>query len=147
MGSTSDRDVEMAPPKSGGKRGTVDGASVQNLVKFSIRATPLPKEIWDFLQDNLAIIRKLQQGRTSQDVTNGSPDLGADDEFEEVDFQGELIKRPTVKPTEFWTKLTECCDKAGGEWVGILDSIWAFGPQRKGTCLLIDARNQENKRS
>lgn len=141
----------MAPPKSGGKRGTVNGASVHNLVKFTIRASPIPQIIWEYLQDNLAIIRKLQQDGGSQESTNSATETGTDEhaeeDIEEMDLHGELIKRPTVRLTQFWTKLSECCREVGGEWTGIADNIWAFGPQRMGSCLLVDARNQSNKRS
>lgn len=141
----------MAPPKSGGKRGTVNGASIHNLVKFSIRASPLPLELRKFLQDNLAIIRKLHQDKSSQEIANGDNEATGDEhieeDIEEMDLYGELIKGPTVKPNQFWTKLTECCRKVGGEWTGIVDNIWAFGPQRMGSCLLIDARNQGNRKS
>ena len=46
-----------------------------------------------------------------------------------------------MKMEEFWTSLAEKCKAAGGEWADIVENIWAFGPQRMGTCLLIDARS------
>ena len=62
------------------------------------------------------------------------------DEADEVDRQGEIIKRPTVRPEEFWTVLQQKCTEAGGEWASVVERLWAFGPQRAGTCVFVDAR-------
>ncbi|KAL4251899.1 Translation elongation factor 2 [Abortiporus biennis] len=133
---------DMAPPKfTGGKRGAVPGASVNDIVKFTIRASPLPSELWTFLQDNLAIIRQIHNEGINADDTEHSRDEQADEDIEEMDLQGEFIRRPTVKPGQFWTELEKICKRCGGEWDDILDRIRAFGPQNMGTCLLIDSRS------
>src|SRR6267142_2024842 len=50
----------MAPPKTPGHpRGTVHGASFQNLVTFTIRAVPIPDIIVEFLRSNLTVIKRL----------------------------------------------------------------------------------------
>lgn len=30
--------------------------------------------------------------------------------------------------------------RLGGEWADVVDRVWAFGPQRVGSCMLIDSR-------
>ena len=133
--------VDMAPPKTpNAKRGTMHGAAAQNLAKFTIRAAPLPAPILEFLLDNLAILRRMQQERKEGegDSSNADEEEGAGDE--DYDVQGEYIKKPTIKAEAFWPSLQEKCKEVGGEWADIVEKIWAFGPQRMGTCLLIDAR-------
>lgn len=131
----------MAPPKFGsGKRGVINSATVRDLVKFTIRAAPVPREILQFLQDNLAILRQMERDKSSK-INDQISAAAEDNTEEEVDLQGELIKRPTIKPDEFWPILVSICDKMGSEWGNIKERLIAFGPQRAGTCLLLDARN------
>ncbi|KAI1789569.1 translation elongation factor 2 [Ganoderma leucocontextum] len=138
------KSVDMAPPKTlNAKRGTIHGAAAQNLAKFIVRASPLPSSILEFLLDNLAILRHMRLERKagqadSSNNTEGEDEMAGGDE--DYDVQGEYIKKPTVKAEEFWNVLAERCTAAGGEWADVVEKIWAFGPQRKGTCLLIDAR-------
>lgn len=133
----------MAPPKTpNAKRGTVHGTAAQNLAKFTIRAAPLPAVILEFLLDNLAILRRMQQerkaGEADGELLVGDDETHADEDY---DVQGEYIKKPTIKAEQFWPALHEKCKEVGGEWGDVVDRIWAFGPQRMGTCLLIDARS------
>lgn len=138
----------MAPPRFGGtRRGTVVVSSAQGLLKFSIRAAPLPKNIWDFLKDNLALLRRMRQERKSREESTTTEisaveDDSEDDDIDEVDLQGEIIRRPTVRPDEFWRVFEQKCTEAGGDWVGLADKVWEFGPQGAGTCLLLDARTE-----
>lgn len=132
---------DMAPQKTpNAKRGTIHGAAAQNLVKFTIRAAPLPTVVLEFLLDNLAIPRRMQQERKAGegDRSTAEEDDGLGDE--DFDVQGEYIKKPTIKTEEFWPLLHEKCKQAGADWADVTDRIWAFGPRRMGTCLLIDAR-------
>ncbi|OSD07147.1 translation elongation factor 2 [Trametes coccinea BRFM310] len=130
---------DMAPPKTpGAKRGTIHGAAAHDLVKFTIRAVPLPAVIYEFLVDNLAILRRMQQERKAGEEAGEVQADGEDDE--NYDVQGDYIKKPTVKAEQFWPALEEKCREAGGEWADVADKIWAFGPQQMGTCLLIDTR-------
>ena len=135
----------MAAPKTpNAKRGTVHGAAAQNLAKFTVRAAPLPAPILEFLLDNLAILRRMQQerraGEEDGDNTAGDEEAPADEDY---DIQGEYIKKPTIKAEQFWSALNDKCKEAGGEWTDIADKIMAFGPQRMGTCLLVDARSDQ----
>ncbi|KAI0667587.1 translation elongation factor 2 [Trametes maxima] len=137
---TAVKGIDMAPPKTpNSKRGTVHSASAHDLVKFTIRASPLHPVIFEFLVDNLAILRRMQQERKAGEAEGkNEDDEGADDE--DFDMQGEYIKKPTIKAEQFWPLLQEKCKEAGGEWADIVEKIWAFGPQRMGSCLLIDSR-------
>lgn len=143
----------MAPPKNPSlPRGTVLGASAQSVVKFKIRAVPLPRAILDFIQDNLLVLRKILRERklkeeaASSSMRNGSssqPLEGDEDDLVEgVSLHGDVFKKPTVKPEEFWTGLEAACKRAGVEWQCLADKIWAFGPQTAGGCVLVDARKE-----
>ena len=133
----------MAPPKNAGQpRGTTKGSSSNNLVNFTIRASPLPRPILDFLLDNIAILRKLERDRKGLDT---SSEEEAEEESVEVD--GEITRKPTVKADQFWSALEEVLKSAGGEWAGILEQIWSFGPRQAGGCILIDSRKSGTIRS
>ncbi|KAI0356432.1 translation elongation factor 2 [Trametes cingulata] len=139
---TAIKGVDMAPPKTpNARRGTIHGAAAHDLVKFTIRAAPLHPVIHEFLVDNLAILRRMQQERKAGEEENkGEEEDGAAEDDENYDVQGDYIKKPTVKAEQFWQTLEEKCRQAGGEWSDVVDKIWAFGPQRMGSCLLIDSR-------
>lgn len=149
---TAVKGTDMAPPKSGNaKRGTMRGASAMNLVRCTIRAAPLPKEVWEFLRDNLALLRQMNQERKYREEAEIIPtrevtDTDGGDE-DEVDLHGEVIKRPSVKPDEFWRVFQDVCAKAGGEWADMVEKLWAFGPQRAGTCVLVDSRAEGQSNS
>lgn len=128
----------MAPTKTpGAPRGMIKGASTQNIVSFVIRASPIPASLLEFILDNVATLKKLQHDRK----------LGQEGEIEEaeeeesvVDKYGDVVRKPSVKPEQFWDVFRNKCKEVGGEWEGIVEKVWAFGPQRAGGCLLIDAR-------
>lgn len=132
----------MAAPKFSTKRGVVNGASAQNLVKFSIRASPLPKSLLDFILSNITNLKKLQLERESKDINSSSavPDGPDFDDSDRMDTYGEVARKPTVTADLFWAALEKECKNLGGEWGDIVDRIWAFGPQRAGGCILVDAR-------
>lgn len=149
---------DMAPPKTpNAPRGTVHGSATHGVVKFTIRASPLPEEIVEFVQNNLLVLRKLLRERKLKDQSSeekGQEEQQQQKEEEEddeliegVSLHGEVIGKPTVKPEEFWSVFGEVCKKLGGEWEGIADRVWAFGPRTAGGCLLIDARKGEARRS
>ena len=124
----------------------MQAVSALGLVKCTIRAVPLPQDIWNFLRDNLALLRRMQQERKSrQEVDDGIIEESQSlDDVEDggVDLQGEVIKKPTIKLEDFWTAFRDICVKAGGDWVDLVEKLWAFGPQRAGTCVLVDSRTE-----
>ncbi|KAG1743303.1 P-loop containing nucleoside triphosphate hydrolase protein [Suillus paluster] len=130
---------DMAPPKTqNAPRGTIKGASSQNLVTFSIRSAPVPDVILQFLLHNLTTLRALQEdGQTNRD-TSSSIDIVSESEL--VGAQGDVLHTPSVRADQFWNALEEKCNEAGGEWVNMCDRIWAFGPRHAGGCVLIDCR-------
>ncbi|KAG2060628.1 P-loop containing nucleoside triphosphate hydrolase protein [Suillus hirtellus] len=131
---------DMAPSKiPNAARGTIKGASTQNLVTFSIRSAPVPSIILQFLLHNLTTLRALQRdGQTSRDTSSNSIDIVSESEL--VGVQGDVLHTPSVKADQFWNALEEKCNEAGGEWVDICDKIWSFGPHHAGGCILIDYR-------
>lgn len=132
----------MAPPKTPhAARGTIKCASSQNIVSLTIRAVPLPDIILQFILQNLTTLRTLLQNRNSTSLdTSDSGNIPA---MGHSGMQGDVLHTPSVKPEQFWSALTEKCNEAGGEWSGIVDRIWAFGPGGAGGCVLIDARKEE----
>ena len=136
----------MAPPKSGGKRGTINGASVHNIAKFTIRASPLPKSIWEFLETNHTVIRQLhRESRSKKDPSQR--EVTFEEDQDDMDLQGEVYRQPTVDGAQFWPALEEVCKKCGGEWVDVVNKIVAFGPKKVGTCLLLDARKDSQQQN
>jgi ribosome assembly protein 1 len=129
----------------------MQGASALNIVKCTIRATPLPNKIWDFLRDNLALLRNMQPERQSQERTGSDTrekiqdDEDGDDE--ELYLQGDVIRQPNIKAEEFWTVFQAMCMEIGGEWIDLTEKLWAFGPQRAGTCILVDSRTEGHRNS
>ncbi len=125
----------MAPTKTpNAPRGTIKGSSSQQVVSFTIRASPMPKPILEFILENLEVWRVLQHSR---EVKQGN----APEKDEQVENYGDVVRRPTVTPEHFWDTFAEKCKEAGGEWVNVADKTWAFGPQKAGACLLVDSRS------
>lgn len=132
--------VDMAPTKTpNATRGTMHGVSSLNMVKFTVRASPLPRPILDFVLQNLVILKKFQHDRKAED-SQESQDKAMAEEQDGVDIHGDIVRKPSVTPELFWSALQKICDEVGGEWNGIVEKLWAFGPQKAGGCLLIDAR-------
>ncbi|THV03832.1 P-loop containing nucleoside triphosphate hydrolase protein [Dendrothele bispora CBS 962.96] len=136
---TAVKGIDMAPPKTASSpRGTIKGSSAQGIVNFTIRASPLPRLILEFILKNALILKKLVQERRGGD--------GGETEYEQADDlaanndRGDIIQKSDVKPDQFWSELERVCKEAGGEWEKVPEKIWAFGPQKVGGCILIDAR-------
>ena len=124
---------DMAPTKTpGAPRGTIIGQSTNGVVTFTIRAVPLPRKLLQFVMENISVLKALH--RSSQE---GIPQEEVNDV---VDNYGEIIQKATTTPELFWDALGQKCKEVGGEWVDIVDKVWSFGPQRAGSCLLIDNR-------
>ncbi|KAF7299201.1 hypothetical protein MIND_00868800 [Mycena indigotica] len=132
---TAVKATDMAPPKTpNATRGTMLGTSSQGVVSFTIRASPIPRPILDFILQNLAILKTLQQtGKGSTEEQDG------DDEQANI-IDGTVMRKPSVQPEKFWTTLHEKCTQVGGEWIDVVERIWSFGPQNAGGCILIDSR-------
>ncbi|KAH9065387.1 P-loop containing nucleoside triphosphate hydrolase protein [Lactarius vividus] len=140
---TAVKGPDMAPPKTpGAPRGTVHGSGFQNLVTFTIRAAPLPDLVADFLRSNLTIVK-----RRLADRSHSVGATSVEDEADEAATVGDILRVPTVHPEQFWDAFQTKCEEAGPEWAGIVDNIWAMGPQAAGECLLIDSRKNQERQS
>jgi ribosome assembly protein 1 len=136
--------TEMAPSKTpNAPRGTVKGTAYHNIIKFTIRAAPLPEDIIHFILDNVANLKQLQDERRMGHPLSraDASDIGDD----EGDVRGDITRKPSVRLDEFWDVLAKTCEAAGGDWKDVTERIWSFGPQRAGGCLLIDARNKPSQ--
>ncbi|KAF5382529.1 hypothetical protein D9615_002805 [Tricholomella constricta] len=131
---------DMAPTKTpNASRGTIHGASSSNIVQFTIRASPLPQEILNFVLQNLSILNEFQHDRRAKDSAEAQEKALAEEQYG-VDIYGDIVRKPSVSPELFWEALQKVCEEVGGEWGDVAERIWAFGPQKAGGCLLIDAR-------
>ncbi|KAJ7459683.1 P-loop containing nucleoside triphosphate hydrolase protein [Mycena latifolia] len=142
---TAVKGIDMAPPKTANApRGTMHGTSSQNIVTFTIRASPLPRLLLDFILQNLVSLKNLQHERKGGDAAVDDTEI--DDEAES-NIDGNIVRKPNVKPEQFWEALRGKCQEAGGEWADIAERLWAFGPQNAGGCILVDARNSNSGHS
>jgi ribosome assembly protein 1 len=131
----NDTDLDMAPTKTpNASRGTIKGSSSHQVVSFTIRASPIPTPILDFILANLGVWKTLLHNRA---VQQGN----AAEEDQVADGQGDVVRKPTITPQQFWDVFAEKCKEAGGEWANVSEKTWAFGPQKAGACLLIDSRH------
>lgn len=135
----------MAPTKTpNAPRGTIHGFSSSNIVRFTIRASPLPQTILDFVLQNVSILKKLQNERRAKDSAETQDGESVEgQEVEGHEDHGDVVRKPSVGPEQFWNALQDVCKNAGGEWTDVTERIWAFGPQQAGGCLLIDSRKSE----
>ncbi|CAG8760241.1 10288_t:CDS:2, partial [Acaulospora colombiana] len=153
---------DMAPPKTpNAPRGTIHGSSAHSIATYTVRAIPLPQSITTFLQSNQSIIARLErisqhEGHEHERVGppngNGGPGeattedaFAAETEEEIAISQGELLQKPTVRVESFWPSFVDVMKKAGGEWAKYASQVWAFGPNRTGPNLLLDARPEGSK--
>jgi ribosome assembly protein 1 len=156
------RRADLPPPKAGPNlpRGTVIESSSHGLVKFKLRALPLPKEIIEFLQANISLLKQIRRDaeagnpqRSEHAQTNSETpvpselvvretedELGQDDIDIPGGTEGDVERKPTVRDHEFWGALADLFAKAGPEWKGTCDRIWSFGPLKVGPNLLLDRR-------
>lgn len=82
----------MAPTKTpGAPRGTIKGTSSQNVVKFTLRAVPLPSPILQYILENADILKRLQsdysrtRARQQQEKLSVAEEGGTEEVEEEED--------------------------------------------------------------
>jgi ribosome assembly protein 1 len=118
----------MAPPKTpGARRGTIKGASSPNVVTFTIRCLPIPKDIVQSILENAFALQILQRDLKNVNLLD-------------TEAHDELLRQSSIKPEEFWDTLEAKGRQAGGDWEEIANKAWAFGPGKTGACILADAR-------
>lgn len=140
-------------------RGTISGSVSNGLLKYTIRAVPLPGQITDYLDKASDVIRNIaprhrsNQGRlilshkaSSEQAAQRNLDDPSQSSPEEVDHN-DLILDPTAPPTAssvpegaaFWFGLNELNAKhMNKDLEDIVDKLWAFGPRRIGPNVLLD---------
>jgi ribosome assembly protein 1 len=137
----------MPPTKTpNASRGTIRGSTLRDVIKFTIRASPIPKPILNLILDNIATLKRLTPDRTTGEVYS-SDDSAEAEYLDDVDVQGSVIRKPPIKPEQFWSALQDACKDVGGDWADITENIMAFGPQKAGGCMLIDRRKNSASRS
>jgi ribosome assembly protein 1 len=122
------------PKTPNAARGTMRGWSARKVVSFTIRAVPIPTTILDFILNNLMALKTFIQDKRDQRT---------EEEEQDVDLHGDVIRKSTISPDQFWDVFAEKCKDVGGEWEDVAAKTWAFGPHKAGGCLLIDARNRK----
>ena len=129
----NDRLADMAPPKTkDAQRGTVHGTVLNGLVNFTVRAIPLPAPVITYLLGHTSTIARMlsQHGREAEDDDGSAEERDA--------AEGTHEQGRSISSMQFWDELEQLLRKAGGEWVGAADRVWAFGPKRMGANLLLD---------
>lgn len=127
----------MAPPKTADKpRGTIVASVQSGLLTIAVRALPMPEDITAFLTANMTTLKRLQRDRRNV--------AREDDGVDELRGDVTTDESRVVKHEVFWTELEKVLQKAGKEWSGLADQIWAFGPRRVGPNLLIDRTGQRS---
>lgn len=129
--------ADMAPTKTAdAARGTIVASIQSGLLTFSVRAVPMPEEVTTFLTSNMSTLKRLQRDRRNV--------AREDDGTDELRGDVKVDESQIVKPEDFWSDLSAILNKAGKEWHGLADQIWAFGPRRVGPNMLVDRTGQRS---
>src|ERR1700730_62627 len=97
----------MPPTKTpNASRGTIRGSTLRDVIKFTIRASPIPKPILNLILDNIATLKRLTPDRTTGEVYS-SDDSAEAEYLDDVDVQGSVIRKPPIKPEQFWSALQD----------------------------------------
>ena len=139
----------MAPPKTkDAARGTIHGTVQSGLVKYTLRARPLPAEVTAFLSTNVeALKRVVQKERELSNADASHMDEAAIDESSAQGGTDATQQLAKLAPADFWKQLEALFAKAGKEWQGVSSRIWAFGPRRIGPNILVDNLQTGRSRS
>ena len=134
--------VEMAPPRDKSlPRGTIIGVSTSRQISVRLRVRPLPAAVTEFLEKNLAAIRRLYSERKAQeDAGKVAHDNEEGSDADETN-QDAVISLTQLSLGEFKEQLKSALTKEkahADEWKDVVDNIAAFGPRRVGPNLLID---------
>ena len=134
--------AEMAPSKDKSlPRGTIIGVSTSKQISVRLRVRPLPAAVTEFLEKNLAAIRRLYSERKAhEDVEQLAHDSEEVPTADEAD-QNAIISSGQLSLKEFKEQLKSAFAGEKGqadEWKDVVDKIAAFGPRRVGPNLLID---------
>ncbi len=122
-------------------RGTILGVSTSKQINVRLRVKPLPSAVTDFLEKNVAAIRRLYSEKKAKEdsgelVLENDEALASDEANQDPSA---ISSQLSLK--EFKTQLTSAFIEEKGqadEWKDVVDKVAAFGPRRIGPNLLID---------
>ncbi|KAE8244486.1 hypothetical protein A4X13_0g6565 [Tilletia indica] len=152
---TAVKAAEMPAPKTeGSPRGTIISSVSGGLIQYNVRAVPLPEEVTRFLLVNATTMRRLLQDRERRhaggsmtgDATPAGASLDATDSDDIIHQQGLGDGPRATTKDKFWSDFEALLTKAGPEWAGVVEQIWAFGPKRIGANILVDRAEITKKR-
>ena len=133
--------AEMSAPKDKDLlRGTVASTTTSKQLTVRLRVRPLPLEVTEFLERNVAAIRQLYAERKAKE----SGQILVDDGSEAADLNDRDDALPgfnLLQLVDFKTKLKDVFEDAAPHsdaWTDVVENIAAFGPRRVGSNLLID---------
>ncbi|KAG9087027.1 Cytoplasmic GTPase/eEF2-like protein (ribosomal biogenesis) [Ceratobasidium sp. UAMH 11750] len=140
---TAVKAADMPPPKTpNATRGTMHGSSAHGAVNFTIRATPLPETITNFLQANVSIMRKwLREGHVQDTQDSAEGETTASEGEAAVEADSDASQVPTVKYADFWPTFTKICTEAGAQWADLPGRVIATGPHHAGPNVLVNGAN------
>ncbi|KAI9005840.1 P-loop containing nucleoside triphosphate hydrolase protein [Phycomyces nitens] len=128
-------------------RGTLEVRTQTKFITLKLRAVPLPTRVTAFLTANAATIKSIVEQKLEKKKAKRSNDGQEDDEEEVTVTRDEPLEKAEkiFGAKEFQEMLKhefEEARKEGGPfaqlWDGIVDQIWAFGPRRIGSNLLVN---------
>ncbi|KAG8686930.1 Cytoplasmic GTPase/eEF2-like protein (ribosomal biogenesis), partial [Ceratobasidium sp. 394] len=118
------------------------GSSAHGAVNFTIRATPLPETITNFLQANVSIMRKwLREGHVQDTQDSAEGETTASEGEAAVEADSDASQVPTVKYADFWPTFTKICTEAGAQWADLPGRVIATGPHHAGPNVLVNGAN------
>ena len=135
--------AEITPPKNKDlARGTVIGITTSKQITVRLRVRPLPNAVTEFLEKNVAAIRRLYSERKAEEG-NKQGSVADGEHGEERVEADEILAAETglLSLLDFREKLRAVLAEAKGQeniWAGAVEKIAAFGPRRTGPNLLID---------
>ena len=108
------------------EKGLIEIRTANRLCSLYIRAVPLPPEVARLLENKSDLIKVL--------VTVSSASSAAERKLLASEVKGST--REALK--SFYQELFSAFKEAGSAWDGAVDDIWAFGPRRIGSNVLLN---------
>lgn len=108
------------------EKGLIEIRTANKLCSVYIRAMPLPEDVTQLLDKKSDLIKILVAVSSATSIT----------ERRQLAEQVKLSTREALKG--FYQELCSAFKEAGSEWDGSADDIWAFGPRRVGSNVLLN---------
>ena len=107
-------------------KGLVEIKTANKRCRLHIRATPLPSDVVQLLDKNTDLLKVLVTVSSAMSVT----------ERKQLASQVKDVTREAL--SSFHKQLSGVFKQAGSTWEGATDQIWAFGPRRIGSNVLLN---------